>query len=1365
MELNIRSGFFAKKIHFFGRIFSVSICIFAFIMKDIPLLIITFLSLLSSPTLKSEESHYFRRFGVEEGLPQNTVFCILQDRQGFMWFGTKDGLSRYDGYTFKNFKHDKKDRNSIGNNFIRSLYQDEKESIWVGTDEGIYMYEPRTERFSHFDRKTSTGTFINGEVNDIKRDKNGNLWISNGWQGIFLYKPLQDELISYNYEATRNAWCVCIDQDNRVWTGTHSHGWSYYDRKNNRFETFMIPKENEKTMGEDVYRIFQDNYNDMLIGTNYGIKKLSLIDKQVKPFPAAGNPGNTLFVRDMIRRSDNELWIATETGIYIYNVRNQTMINLRHNYEDPYSISDNAVYCLFKDREGGIWAGTYFGGVNYYPAQYTSFSRSFPLNNINTIKGKRVREFQQDMYGGIWIGTEDAGLNYYNPADKTWKNFTSDGKPGSLAYYNIHGLLADGDKLWVGTFTRGMNVIDLKTRKVIRGYKKTEDSHSLRDNNVFSIYKDHSQNLWIGTPNGLILYNPQNDGFYKIEYPGNAFIYDILESHDGILWLASFGQGLFRYNPRSKEWNVFVHNPDDPGSLTHNKIISLFEDSRKNLWITTEGGGISRFNTGDNNFTSYTTDDGLPNDVVYKILEDENQQLWLTTNNGICCFDPLNKTFKTYTLSNGLLGNQFNYKSGFKTSDGQLYFGCLNGFISFNPATFTENNYVPPVVISDFQLFNNKKAKKQPITASEKIVLKYNQSSFSIDFAALSFTAPEKNTYMYNLEGLEKEWSQPSKKHSVTYSNIPPGDYMFRVKGSNSDGVWNEQPTGLEIHILPPFYRTKLACTIYLICLITIISRLIISYKRRTEKRNKRRLEIFENEKNKELYNAKIAFFTNIAHEIRTPLSLIKGPLEHILTENVKEPELKENLEVIEKNTNRLLDLSNQLLDFRKMESKGFQLNYINTDIKQLIQDVFARFKPTVIQKNLGFQMDFPSGAIRADIDREAFTKILSNLLTNAIKHAESQIRVTAGIISTGNDDAGNSIRIEVANDGLLIPKEMAEKIFEPFFQIKDKTGNNVKGGTGLGLPLARSLAELHCGKLCLETSSGLLNSFCLELPVKQASSIVINLEPAEQETKSRQKETALPAGKPALLLAEDDRDMRHFLYGRLKAHYHVVKASNGKIALDYLQKENIDIVITDIMMPEMDGLQLCREIKSNVNYSHIPVIMLTAKAGLQSRIEGLEAGADAYVEKPFAMEHLLAQISNLFTNRNKVKQAFINSPVQSIGSIALTKSDEIFLEKVTKIIHENLSESTFNVDSLAEDLHMSRSSLHRKIKGISELTPNDFIQLVRLKKAAEYLQEGSYRINEIGFLVGFASSSYFSKSFKKQFGISPKEFVKEKLS
>jgi ligand-binding sensor domain-containing protein/signal transduction histidine kinase/DNA-binding response OmpR family regulator len=1315
--------------------------------------------ILSFPVY-GEEDFYFQHLGVENGLPQNTVNCIFQDKRGFMWFGTKDGLCRYDGNGFRIFRANSKDKNSIGSNVIQSIIEDEDENIWVGTDRGVYIYHPENENFSRFDLKTTEGKSIQAIVNDIKQDKSGNLWFAVSGQGIFSYKPHQKKLFLYESDLII-AHNISIDRDDNVWIGS-GQGLYWYNRKNNQVEKADISGDSEIEQ-DDIYYILQDIYNDVLLGTaNNGIKKMNIVDKQIQSF-FPGNEHPSLFIRSIMQRSNDEVWFGTESGIYIYNKQRNRVVNLKHDYTDSYSISDNAIYSLYEDREGGVWIGTYFGGVNYFPPPFVSFKKFSPSNKEHALHAERVREFQQDESGKIWMGTEDNGLYSYDISSGIFRKFSYDTPNDNIAYSNVHGLLADKDKLWVGTFMHGLNIINVKTNQVIAHYQKTNDPHSLSDNSVFSIYKDHTQNVWIGTIAGLNLYAPEKNNFTKIETTGDSFICDILESSDGMMWFASFSNGLFRYNPRNKEWKNFRHNPDDANSLTHNKTISLFEDSRKNLWVATEGGGISKYNPDSQDFISFTTNDGLPNDAVYKILEDENQHLWFTTNNGLCCFNPDDKDIKIYMHSDGLLGNQFNYKSGLKAADGQLYFGCLNGFIAFNPSSFVKNKYIPPVFITDVRLFNkdakageNDFPQKRSLITSGEIHLKYNQSSIEIDFAALSYLSPQKNQYAYILENQEKEWSYLTGKHSAVYYNLPPGDYTFRVKGSNNDGVRNELPATLEIHIHPPFYKTKGAYCFYAFALLSLLFFIVVSSKRKINKRNRRKQELFENEKDKELYNAKIAFFTNIAHEIRTPLSLIKSPVEYLLGNRaeMKEEEITENLEVVHKNTNRLLNLTNQLLDFRKIEEKGFRLNFIHTDVKQLINDIYARFKLTAQQKKLDFQLQLPPESIFADIDREAFTKIISNLFTNAIKYADSRILL---VLQTENADYFN---IKVISDGQLISDEMKEKIFEPFFQIGDENGNKIKSGAGLGLPLARSLAELHQSKLYLETATGEDNVFVLEIPFNQAAAIRISEETTEPDTTP-----PMPlSGKPTLLIVEDDKEMRDFLSGRLKGSYHILKASNGKIALECLQEKEVDIVVTDIMMPEMDGLQLCSEIKSNVDTSHIPVIMLTAKADIKSRIEGLEVGADAYVEKPFSMEHLSAQISNIFINRNKVKQAFINSPAPNISSIALTKADEIFLEKITKIIQKNLSNGSFNVDMLTDELHISSSTLYRKISGISDLTPNDFIQLVRLNKAAELLQEGSYQISEICFLVGFGSPSYFSKRFKKQFGMSPKEYTRQEI-
>lgn len=1323
------------------------------------------ISLFNISPVLGKKSPYFIRLDVERGLVHNTVYCILQDDRGFMWFGTKDGLSRYDGYQFKNYRNNKKDPQSIGNNCIRSLFQDSKRKIWIGTDAGAYIYDPDKDSFEYFDAKTKDGMRIEKEVNDIKQDQNGVYWFAVDWQGVFSYNPANQNLIFHRLNTVVNAWCIYIDKENKVWIGTHGGGLNYFNTKRQKFEKVDYPFENKTNDNDDdIYRIFQDDYNDLLITTaNSGVKRLESGNRNIYPFLPIDNP-TSLFIRDVIRKSDDEIWFATGSGICVYNILKKEIRFLQHSHLDPYSLSDNAVYSIYKDREGGIWAGTYFGGVNYYPYQYTPFEKYYPTENqdkSHTLIGRRIREFQLANDGRIWIGTEDGGLSLFDPETDTFEHYLPNGKPGSVSYNNIHGLLVDNDRLWIGTYNHGLDIMDTKTKKVIKHYEKTEKGNSICDNSIFSIYKDHSGRVWVGTLYGLCYYNPESNDFTRISSLGNIFVNDILQTKDGMIWVGSLGRGLYRFNPNNNKWTEFKNDPKNATSIAHNKIISLFEDSKMTLWITTEGGGLCRYNPKEENFTSFTTDEGLPNNVVYKIVEDNHSNLWLTTNQGIVCMNMNDYSTKQYSKSDGLLSNQFNYKSGIKDANGHIYFGGLEGFVAFDPTSFLSNKHAPSVYIVRFELFNTivkPGEKDSPLTeaieSTKKIELNHNQSTFSFSFAALSYVAPEKNQYAYMLEGFDQDWIYLDKAQKAAYSNIPPGKYTFKVKASNNNGIWSDEITSVEIYIHPPFYKTIWAYILYSVIIVSIIAFSSIAYRNRIRKKNKHRQEVFENEKSREIYDAKISFFTNITHEIRTPLNLIKGPLEYIIKEKISNAERNEYLTVIERNTNRLLDLCNQLLDFRKTEQKGFRLNFTSTDIPQLINEIYERFNPTAVSRNLRFEINLPSDSFYADVDKEALTKILSNLFSNAIKYAKSEIYLDV-------KKESDSLNIIISNDGDKIKGHLREKIFDPFYQIADSDTKHVLNGTGLGLPLARSLAELHDGDLRYIDSDDQSNCFQLTLPIIQPNSVNLehnNIEKSIKEKPVSDEELDDPI-KYSLLVVEDDDDLRIFIYNQLKRHYNIYKAINGAEALEMLNSKQIDAVITDIAMPVMDGLQLCKEIKSNLDYSHIPIILLTAKTNLQSKIEGLEAGADAYVEKPFSINHILAQLSNLLANRNKLKKAFVNSPLVKIKSIALTKADEAFLKDVTGVIHKNISDTQFSVDTLAGALNMSRSSLHRKIKGVSGLTPNDFILLVKLKKAAEYIQEG-YRVNEVCFIVGFNSPSYFSKVFKKQFGVSPTEWI-----
>ena len=930
----------------------------------------------------------------------------------------------------------------------------------------------------------------------------------------------------------------------------------------------------------------------------------------------------------------------------------------------------------------------------------------------------------------------------------------------------MHGLCLIGDHLWVGTFSKGVKVVDTRTGAIVKTYQKTDSPRSLIDNSVFSICCTTTGDIYLGTLFGLLRYNKQSDDFDRIPELNGRFVYDIKEDSGGNLWLATYANGAYCYNVSEKKWKNYLHDENNPKSLPYDKVLSIFEDSHRQIWLTTQGGGFCRFQPDTETFANYNLSAGLPNDVVYQIVEDKEGFLWLTTNNGLVCFQPTTGMMKVYTTSNGLLGDQFNYRSSFETEDGTIYLGSIDGFIAFNPKNFSENKFLPSIVITDFFLFGKEVYAGEPgspleksITFSDQLVLQSNQNSFSFRVAALDFQAPKTSRIMYKLEGFDTDWLTVGESPIVTYSNLRYGDYTFRVKVANSDGVWSDDEVVLEVHILPPFYLSIWAYCAYALLIIGCSLQIVVYFKRRSNSKHRRQMEKFEQEKEREVYHAKIDFFTNVAHEIRTPLTLIKGPLENIILKKQVDAETREDLNVMKQNTERLLNLTNQLLDFRKTESQGFRLNFAKCNVTEVLKETHVRFTSLAKQKGLEFTLQVPEKDFYAHVNREAFTKIISNLLNNGVKYAESYVHI---FLEVSEADDNNSFRIRTENDGVIIPNEMKEEIFKPFVRFNEKEDGKVTTGTGIGLALSRSLAELHQGTLAMGEGEE-NNTFCLTLPIVQDMTITLTPEPEA----GMDKMSEIPAGeaekkdnRPTVLVVEDNPDMLAFVVRQLSKEYAVLTATNGEEALQVLDGNYVNLVVSDVVMPVMDGFELCKRIKSDLNYSHIPVILLTAKTNIQSKIEGMELGADAYLEKPFSVEYLQACASSLIQNREKLRKAFAQSPFVAANTMALTKADEDFIKKLNEVIQVNYSNPEFSMDDMADSLNMSRSNFYRKIKGVLDLSPNEYLRLERLKRAAQLLKEGENRVNEICYMVGFNSPSYFAKCFQKQFGVLPKDFV-----
>ncbi|MDP5201770.1 two-component regulator propeller domain-containing protein [Flavobacterium sp. DG2-3] len=1285
------------------------------------------------------QDYYFKHYQVEEGLSNNTVLTSIQDNDGFMWFGTKDGLNRFDGYRFKTYRNNGDPVHSLGSNYIQSLHE-HNGTIWVGTDKGLYHYDKKLDRF------TILNEAINDRINDINHDQKDNIWFVSG-NILYKYAPKKKETTTFNPNKYFVTTSITKDYKGEIWASSLNKIY-HYSEENFSFENIPLNPPSDKINFRItvIYAVDQEN---IVIGTqDHGVLLYNRKNKTTSELQFGIK--EPVFVRQFRKKGNDELWIASESGVYVYNLKTKTAINLKKNYNDPYAISDNAAYSITIDKENGIWIGTYFGGVNYHQKQYTQFKKYFPKNNQNSISGSAVREIHKDDYGDLWIGTEDAGLNRFNP--KTQK-FTS----YNVSYYNIHALMPRKDKIWVGTFEHGLDVLDRNSGAVLKHYSANDGRSGLHSNFIFSFYEMKNGDLIVVTTFGLYRYNEQADNFEILKFFPETYHYtNVREDSDGNLWAGSYRDGLLFYNPKTKKKEVFTYDYKNPKGISNNTINAIFEDSSRNLWIATENG-LNLVDRKTHTFTKFTTKNGMPSNVFYSILEDDAKNLWLTTSKGLVKFGPDHKSIKIFTTANGLLSDQFNYNSAFKDANGDMYFGNLNGMISFNPKHFSKNKYTPFIYITNLQI-NNKdievNSPESPIAQSisflDELELNNSQSSFNLEFASLNYTAPELTEYWFQLENVNSDWVYLGRNNKVFFTELAPGDYVFKVKSLNSFGVWSKE-VKLKIRILPPWYASTYAYLLYFILICAGFYYVIRYSQNLTQIKNNRKIKHLNDEKEKEIYQAKIDFFTNVAHEIRTPLTLIKGPLEKLLGMKYESEEVPQHLSIMKKNTSRLLKLVNELLDFRKSEIGGLKLTFVEANISSMVRNFHLRFSQLIEERKLEFDLELGEKDIHAFVDKEAFKKILSNLINNAIKYSNKKVS-----ISLFRDE--KKLTLIVKNDGNVIPIHLKDKIFEPFFRVDN---SSTASGTGIGLSLAHSLAQLHNGSLDLVEDPN-YNIFELILPLHQEEEFMLYADAEKEQTENEKPKepVEIKNEKAQILVVEDNEDLLQFITTELAGTYAILKAENGEEALKIIHNENIQLVISDVTMPIMDGIEMCKKIKTNLETSHIPVILLTAKNSLKSQIDGLEVGADAYVAKPFSMDYLKVQANNLIENRRQIMNYYASSPLSHIKSIAHNKTDEKFLKKLDDEILKNITDQDLSVESLAEIMNMSRSTLYRKIKDITNLSPNELINIVRLKRAAELLLNENFKMYEIAEMVGYKSQTSFGRNFQKHFNMSPTDYI-----
>ncbi len=1011
------------------------------------------------------QPYYFRHYQVENGLSNNSVLCSVQDKAGFMWFGTKDGLNRFDGYRFKLFNTNDGNGNNLSIDAIYSLVIDGSGTLWVGAQKGLYYFDAQREKLIRFS-DTLSG------IGNLATDISGQLWFTADYH-IYRCDIQKKKLALVPSLAAYSANAICQLSDGRMCFALLTGSIVLWQSNNATFSTYDVFAHSPTPASRWISKLVAGNRANVYIGTaSQGLKEFDLTTLTYKDLLTANADKTTVYVRDILQSKKGEFWLATESGVFILNTATNAFTNLRKKYLDPYSLSDNAIYTLAKDCEDGIWLGTFFGGLNYYPKQNLFFQKYFPDYSGNSITGSAVREICQDSQSNVWIGTEDAGLNKLNVKTGAVSRFYPDGSSGSIDYSNIHGLLVDGPRLWIGTFEHGLDVMDIASGRVIKRYKAGPNPFDLKSNFIVTLLKTRSGTIYLGTSNSLSKWAGTDGKFSLVNnISGDAFVSSLLEDGDGTIWVGTHDRGLYYFNPATSLKGRFLNDPSNKNSLTTNSINALYEDGDGALWLAMEGGGLCRLDKDRKTFQRFSTQNGLPSNVVFKVLEDNRKNLWITTSKGLVKMDAARKNVTVYTKENGLLNDQFNYNSGYKDSTGKLYFGSVRGMITFRPDEMHRSDFVPPVYITGLQIHNKEievardsGVLKNSIVYTDNITLSHNQSSISIDFAALGFASPEVTAYRYMMEGVDKDWTYLKTNRKVYFTNLQPGTYMFKVNAA-ANGTWNAQERKLTIFIAPPWWATWWAYAAYFMVAASLLYYVSRIYHK-----------MLMNKKEKDIYEAKIEFFTNIAHEIKTPLTLIKGPVENLndMTESL--PEIKEDVATMNRNTTRLVNLVNQILDFRQTETKGFSLDFTPVLINEVLQEAYITFEPVAKKRNLRYKIELPPANVFTMADDEALTKIFSNLLSNAVKYADREVKIQ--LLPPEKSD--KFLQVVVSNDGPLIPIEMKEKIFEPFFRLKQ----NVKQkGTGIGLALARSLTELHKGEIFLSAATEGANTFVLHLP------------------------------------------------------------------------------------------------------------------------------------------------------------------------------------------------------------------------------------------------------------------------------------------
>ncbi|HLV62067.1 hybrid sensor histidine kinase/response regulator transcription factor [Galbibacter sp.] len=1358
----------------------------------------------------------FRFVSIMEDLPKVGVYSINQDDYGFVWLGTNgSGLYRYDGLEYKSYRHRFNDSTSLSSSMVFTTYLDSKHRLWVGTEQGLNLYDRNTDLFQRIPNKNfGDGSAISLSIRSIIDDNRGNLFIGTFGRGLFKMDVQSRKAISIktrhiDLSIPLSVHVLKIDKDGGMYAATN-HGILLYNEKENVLEPAVFANHEQLNSGTQTLVI--DAKDNLWTGTSSdGLYKISHMDQSgVRHIQKLGISSYPFFALEFIEGGG--ILCGTENdGLYQLNEQGELIHHYISSNKDEQSLLSNSIWSLFLDRDKRIWLGYYNKGVAIYDEFYDKFKGYESLyNNINSLHAASVASIDQDDSGNLWVGMDGGGIDIIN---KKTGVYTHINKKDQGVYSGLDGdyilsvFIDSQGNVWAGSWDNGIYFLKKGTHHFVN-YTVENTAGGLQSNTVVSIAEDSKGTMWFASfRNGLHSYNPKSRSFTN-HNTGDFFeqgihtldIWKVLVDSKDQIWLGTT-YGLYKVqkltNGEFKVSSLFNRLAEQYNNVTTaNHILSLMESSDGTIWLGTKGAGMAAYRPDTDSLQWYNQLGGFHLENVCSIIESDQNEIWAAGNSGIVRLDPKTGETSNFDQSDGLLSNDYNMNAVFNDGEGNLYFGGYEGMDFFNPKTIKYNQQETLLYLSDLKIFNNKVLPSQPnspltkvIAQTDSITFTSKQSVFTIEYSGINYTRPEKNEYAYYLAGYEDNWNYVGNVRSATYTNLDPGNYIFRLKSSNNDGTWNKEPLELYIEVLPPWWKSNWALACYLLLFFSAI--LILNKMTQNRIRNKQR-EKYEEEKRiqqEQLNEKKFQFFTNISHEFRTPLTLIMNPIQDILQNDDLNlpPRLREKHAIIHKNTQRLHRLVNELLDFRKLELNKVHLKVTEFDIAQLVLQIVGHYKEEALNRNIDLSFDKDDEQLMIWGDENLLEKVIFNVISNAFKASFEGGAINVAVYAKDQMVAfplvdenfkAPAIEVVVTDTGIGLEKEQMTHMFDRFYQVENQN-HSYYGGTGIGLEVVQSFVQLHKGKIEVESEPGKGTSFKIILPdgkdhfleeefavdtskkLEVLQSDTLEDPMAEyQEVEERQENEQI--SPHTLLLVEDNIELRSYLQQAFKNQYKVLVASNGEQGLKITKDILPDVIITDVIMPKMNGFEFCREIKTDMRTSHIPVLMLTAKAKIEDRIEGIEIGADAYMVKPFDIRLIKLRLSQLISSRQLIFNKYFSAISEVDENSNTTSLDKEFIQKALDYISKNMDDPNIGVESLASHLNLSRSQVYRKIKALTNQTANEFIRNIRLHKAKALLSAGNTTISEVSYAVGFSSSSYFTKCFKAQFGIVPTQLLEE---